>query len=193
MLKSKLVDMMKDAAGVKFSDRSLVAHLDNAFNTVAGQIYVREPSQLDYFARKFIVDIVHDPFRFYSLYPCEVVMGIDTAKAVRHVYPTGNDRIDFVPIEETGVDIFSAVDLDMIDSSVGYIPKSDRCEYWNLQKHICKVVQYIVVPFSEWSDTDDIPLPMGVADQIIQLALSTFRGQAAETNIYKKTKNGTIN
>ena len=115
-------------------------------------------------------------------------MGIDTATAVRHVYPTGNDRIDFVPIEETGVDIFSAVDLDMIDSSVGYMPKADRCEYWNLQKHVCNVVQYIVVPFSEWADTDDIPLPMGVADQIIQLALSTFRGQVAETNIYKKTK-----
>jgi hypothetical protein len=185
MRKSQWIDLIKDATGTKFQDRTIALHIEMAQNTVLGQIFRSDPGQLDFFTRQYEADVVPGD-RPYALLPKRIIQNVDLANGVRRIYPVGSNAIMFIPMPSFGHSVFSEVGLDNVDDSCGYEVKTDRVMFWNLRYPITRVLMELVVPFSDWDDTDDFPIPIGTADQITQLAISTFKGQSKETNIYKK-------
>jgi hypothetical protein len=187
MRKSQWIDIIKDATKTKFSDRTIAIHIEMAQNTVLGQIFRADPAQVDFFAKPYPAAVVHGD-RPYALLPKRIIQNVDFANGVRRIYPVGDNSLTFVPMPAFGHALFSEVGLDQVDDSCGYEVKTDRVMFWNLRYPVENVIMELVIPFSDWDDEDDFPIPIGTADQITQLAISTFKGQQAETNIYKKPK-----
>jgi hypothetical protein len=83
---------------------------------------------------------------------------------------------------------YAKLGLSELTETVGFVTYSDRTEFWNLPISVTKVREMIVVPFSELADTDDFPLPSGVAETIVQMVCDSLKPNPIQDNIYDKTK-----
>ena len=187
MRKDQLVHLCLDILGLRFQDRTVALHLESAWNTVVGQTFRKDSKQLDFYAKSFDADVTHGN-RPFTLLPVPIVQGIDFGKGVRRInLPESND-FDFVPMPAIGLQAFDEVGLGDVTKSIGYFVRHDKVEYWNMPKFIKKVRMELVIPFSAWKDSDDIPIPDGTAEQIIQMAVQSFRGGQPQTDIHKKSE-----
>lgn len=187
MRKDQWIETVKRIVGAGFGDRTIALHIEMAQNTVLGQIFLRDPAQLDFFTKQYNATVVSGD-RPYALLPARIIQTSDLANGVRRIYPVGSNAIMFIPMPSMGHSVFSEVGLDNLDDSCGYEVKTDRVMFWNLRYPVENIIMELVVPFTDWDDEDDFPIPAGTADQITQLAASMFAGKPAETNIYKKQK-----
>ena len=188
MIKGKVIDQVKDMTGNKFHDRTVAVHIEDAFNTVVGQLFKGDPNQWDLYCQSFTVDVDNVKPRPYALLPKRIIQTPDVANGVRRIFSTDDDNLDYVPMPYNGFQFYGILQLDDVDDSVGYAVRTDRVEFFNLPSIIKQVRMELVLPWSEWDDSQDIPLPSGVANLIIQQAVATLSNQPVETNIYKPKK-----
>ena len=186
MIKGKVIDQVKDMTGNKFRDRTVAVHIEDAFNTVVGQLFKNDPSQWDLYCQSFTVDVNNVKPRPYAMLPARIIQTPDIANGVRRIFSTDDDNLDYIPMPYNGFQFYGILQLDDVDDSVGYAVRSDRVEFFNLPSIINQVRMELVLPWSEWDDTQDIPLPSGVANLIIAQAVQTLTGIQPDTNIYNK-------
>ena len=187
MVKEQLIHLCLDILGLRFGDRTLALHIENAWNTVVGQTFRKDCQQFDFYSKPYEVDVVHGN-RPYSILPESIIQTIDHANGVRRITPLDSNKFDFVPIPSIALLAFDAVDLGDVTDSIGYYVKHDKVEYWNMPSYIKKVRMELVIPFSKWDDLDDIPLPDGTAEQIVQMACLSYRGGNVQTDIHTKSE-----
>ena len=188
MIKGKMTDLIKDATGNKFKDRTINLHIENAWNTVVGQLFKSDPSSFDLYVKSYTIPVTPSKPRPYITLPVRTIETNDTANGVRRIFYADDDDLSFVPIPASGAQFYSLLNLDTIDDSIGYLVKSQIVEFWNMPSIVKEVRVEIVPAWDEYADTDDIPLPSGVANLIIQQAVATLSNQPVETNIYKPKK-----
>ena len=188
MIKGKAIDQVKDMTGNKYHDRTVSVHLEQAFLTVAGQLFKSDPSSWDLYVKSYTLPVTQSKPRPYITLPVRTIETSDTANGVRRIFYTEDDDLSFVPIPANGAQFYSLLNLDDIDDSIGYLVKSQIVEFWNMPSIVKEVRVEIVPAWDEYADTDDIPLPSGVANLIIQQAVATLSSQPVETNIYKPKK-----
>jgi len=188
MLKGKMTDLIKDATGRKFGDRTVSLHTETAFDTVVGQLFARDPNQWDIYCQPFTVDVANVKPRPYAILPKRIIQTPDVANGVRRIFSTNDDGLDYIPMPYNGFQFYGELKLDDVDDSVGYAVRADRVEFFNMPAITKQVRMELVLPWSEWDDAQDIPLPSGVANMIIQQAVATLSNQPVETNIYKPRK-----
>ena len=184
MRKEQWVESVQANAGLRYRDRTIALHIEQAINTVLGQVFNKDPNQWDMFAKPYEADIVTG-IRPYALLPKRIIQTPDLAKGVRRVYAIGSDVLVFVPMPGFGHQLFRTVELDKVDDAIGYEVKADRIRFYNLREPIARVMMDLVIPFSEWSDTDDFPIAMGTANMITDMAVKTLMGMPGDKNIYK--------
>jgi hypothetical protein len=189
MLKKELIDLVKDAAGLKYSDRTVMHHIGIAFEQVIGQIFRQNPGQLDFFTKDYTVPVVHVPPRPYSTLPERIIQFSDTSAGVRRILYLDNDDIDFVPVPAYYFQLEDNLDVGSMDSSVGYYVRSSKIEYSKSMPLAVKEVRMeLVIPFSQYSDNEDFPFPAGAGENVIAMALSTLKSEVPETNVNKPAK-----
>jgi hypothetical protein len=144
---------------------------------------------LDFFAKPYEVAVVRVSPRPYSTLPERIINFPDTSAGVRKILSLDADDIDFVPVPAHFFQLEDNLDLCGVDASVGYVVRTNKVEYSkSLPLPVKTVRMELVIPFSQWADTDDIPFPAGIGENIIALAVSTLRKEVPETNIYKSPK-----
>lgn len=186
MLKKEIIDLVKDAAGMRFGDRTVMHHVGLAFEQVIGQLFKQNPNQLDFFTKDYTVPVVHVSPRPYSLLPERIIQFSDTSAGVRRILYTDDDNIDFVPVPAYYFQLEDNLDVGCVDTSVGYYVRINKVEYSNSMPRVIKDVRMeLVIPFSQYADNDDLPLPAGASENILAMALSTLRKETPETNVHK--------
>jgi hypothetical protein len=83
--------------------------------------------------------------------------------------------------------LFSGLDAGIVNTDVvGYLTKADRVEFFGFPDSVTQVRMDIVPAFPEWGDTDDFPMPSGVAENIYGLVIQAVQGNTpTDTNIFK--------
>lgn len=187
MTKQAIIDQIKFALGIDFMNRTVAAHFDMAFNTVVGQLFKQNPNQHNYYAKEYTINITHSAPRAYAMLPVAIIQTPDNAQGVRAVYAPKEDGLNFVPMPASGFQIYGKLAVGRTGKVVGYFPKPDRIEFMpNLPHDLESVRAELVRPFSAYEEDEQVPLPDGSADIIIQMVLQTMRGEDVKTNIYKK-------
>ena len=187
MRKDQFIESVQANAGLRYRDRTIALHIENAINTALGQIFNKDPNQWDMFSKPFEADVVSG-IRPYALLPERIIQTPDLAKGVRRIYAMGSDELVFVPIPSFGHQLFAEVGLDQVDDSVGYEVKSDRVRFFNLRFPIKTVLMDLVIPFSRWGVSDDFPIPSGTANMITDMAVKTLMAMPGDDMIYKNNK-----
>lgn len=185
MRKDQFIESVQKIVGMRYGDRTVTLHIEQAINTVLGQVFNRDPNQWDMFAKSYEATIVTGT-RPYALLPEAIIQTPDLAKGVRRVYASGSDKLMFMPMPGFGHQLFQEVNLDKVDDAIGYEVKADRIKFYNLRAPITTVTMDLVIPFSKWEDSDDFPIPMGTANMIVDMAAATLSGKEGDKNIYKR-------
>lgn len=184
MIKEKIIQLTADMVGEKYALRTVAYHVENAFNTIVGQLFNTDPDQHNFYCKPFDASVTRERGLTYATLPKPVIQTPDNGKGVRMV--TDKEGLnEFYPVPQSA--LRSSADATELAEFVWYTPKTDRVEFKNLPKVVETVTMWLVLPFAEWGDHDDIPLPSGVADNIIMLAAQTFSGNTdGQTNPFKK-------
>jgi len=187
MTKAKLIELVRKAVGSPdgLVDRTIALHIENAFIQVSREIFGKNLHKLDRYAKPYTVSITKDPDtgQYYSILPVPVMQTIDVGDGVRRIRKLkGPDSVEFVPLRGIDPALLSNLEVGQIDSSIGYIIKKDRVEYYNHLNDITQVRMDLVTTFSNYDDDDDFPLPMGASDQIIALAVASYNGKLEMSN-----------
>ena len=189
MTKSQLIELVKQKLGWKFGDRTISLHIENAWNQVVGQLFINDSHQLDFYTKTYTdVAVVDEVPRKYSLLPVRTIQYKDAGNGVRRIHTDCDEQLVFVPMRGMDIQIFSELDAGRVaDDITGYLVKTDRVEYFGIIDDITTVRMDIVPAFSAWSDSDDIPMPEGVAESIYGLVLKATAGEnlPSDFNIFR--------
>ena len=183
MIKEKIVQLVADAVGEQFSLRTVALHIENAYLTIVGQVFVQNPNQLDFYAKPFEATVTRNKSKTFAIIPVQIIQSPDNAKGVRSVTDLeGTTRFYAVPIYA----LRSNCDAAKLYGYTWYGVRANSVEFLNLPKEVDKVIMECVVPFSAWEDAEDLPIPSAVADNIIALAIQTLKGETTvHSNAYK--------
>jgi len=187
MTKAQIIELVKQKLGWKWGDRTLALHIENAWNQFIGQLFKNDSHQLDLYCKTYDVAVTVGSPRSYSLLPVKTIQYVDAGGGVRRIHTQCDEEMFFVPMRGIDFQIFSSLDAGLVASDiVGYMTKSDRVEYFDIPDEITSVRMEIVPAFSEYADTDDIPIPEGVAANIYGLVLQMVQGNTpTDNNIFK--------
>ena len=187
MQKAQFVEIIKSRLGWKWGDRSIALHIDVAWNQVVGQLFASDSHQLDLYTKTYTVDVTNGSPRKYALLPVGTIQYKDAAGGVRRVHTQCDEEVHFVPMRGIDFQIFKSLDAGLVATDIiGYLPKTDRIEFFEISDDITNVRMEVVPTFSEFDDTDDIPIPDGMAENIYGLVLQAVQGNApTDTNIFK--------
>ena len=187
MTKREWIELVQKATGIKYQDRTIAMNIEQAQNTVLGQVFLKDPSQWDLFARPYEATVVHGTWP-YALLPQRIIQIGTKANGVRRIYPAGSGDLVFMPMPAGGHQLYREVGLDQTDTTIGFDVRHDRVWFYNMRSPIVNILMDLVVPFSRWDDDWDYPVPIGTAEVITDMAVARTLGVSMEKNIYKKAK-----
>jgi len=77
--------------------------------------------------------------------------------------------VQFVPIRINDTELLFENEFNSLDDVIGYTLSGNRVNYYNFDPIITAVKMDLVVDFTEWASTDDVPIPSGQDMEIINI------------------------
>ncbi len=159
MTKAQIVELIQRAHEPRPHFKIVEAYLDLAFNQVILPMFMKDPANLDLYAKRFQNIAVANGI---SVLPVSTIQFNDSANGVRQVYAPDHRDIRFAPVKEGAIDVFDCLEVGMIDPTVGYVQKQSIVHYTaNIPDYIKSVSMNIVVMPSDLGENDEFILPAG--------------------------------
>ena len=187
MKKKELVQLVMTATDMLFGNRTVAMHLGNAFNSVVGQLFARDLNQYQFYTKRITIDVLN---RVTTL-TIPLIQTGGNAKGVIRIMPTGSDSAclpddtEFYPMPAFA--LRSSTDANSMRMFVFYTVTASTVRFnKSLPKEVTELVADVVPEFHAYLDNDFIQLPQGVAQMIVDAAVSSLKGDPSHANIYKK-------
>ena len=155
----------------KYDTRIIEATITTAYANAMYQFSQLHVPELDLYTKRYIVDVNYDEEvdEYYSELPSPVAqMRMNTG--IHKISPV-KERWSFNPISQLSEDVFGALEVGRLAKDPSYYFDSTRVYYqyydWK-HKHIQKVRMFIIPPFDSYSDDDELLIPAGKEDMILQ-------------------------
>jgi hypothetical protein len=183
MKKKELIQLIMDAAGVRSVDRTTALHLNNSFNTTVGQLFVRDQGQWAFYRKRITLAVTE---RVASLEGIPIIQTRTNANGVLSVYPTASDdKTVFYPAPYYLMR--SSADVTKLSGVVYYSVTPDEVTFsTSLPKEVTELYADIVPELQYYEDDDEIPLPTGIAQVIIDQAVQALKGNIAHQPIINR-------
>jgi hypothetical protein len=162
MKKEVLVDLIKQKYP-HLTNQETELWIGRAWNTLLYESFKMDTSSVDFFCKQFYdIAVAKDTYdEYYCLLPVRPVQLPDNADGVRRVMCNKNGvDVTFVPVPRDSFGVFAELDIDKIDSSVGYSTKYNKI-IWERNPNVEKVKMDIVPMFEDYDDEDEVSAPMG--------------------------------
>ena len=184
-------DIIGDQKAV-YSPNVIIGHLRNVFNQIIYETWEKgkresDFSQLDAWTRTYTVPLQSQtPTKAYCFLPFTPVQ-LPDGMGIRSVMDNADNTNVFAPIESGANAIFAELEVDMMDTTPTY-----RLEQSNLAigdgepSHILKLERLPIIPaitqvdvvlivnMEQLGDYDDVALPSGMEDTIVQRVIDVM-------------------
>lgn len=162
----------------KYHDKVLDSWIERVANQIMHDAFSKNLSNYDFYTKQYEnVSLVKSGDIVYALLPANIVQLPDRAEGVRKIQTTTGSGLEFVPVSMEEVELYSALEVGIIDTTIAYDVKQDRVYFWGDLSLITAVDMWLVIPFTEYAETDEFVIPSGkdgqFFDGIVQIALST--------------------
>lgn len=178
---------MLEGAGVQFGHRTAALHLNNAFSTIVGQLFSKNPNNWYFFSRKVKLAVNN---RVAKL-DVPLIQNATNSNGVISVSPTGAsckcfpDDTVFYPIPPYALN--SSSDISTQSWFIGYAVTQEEVRFTrSLPSEVTELEADVVPQLQYYSDHDEIALPSSVAQMIIDSAVASMKGGKSGNDIYKK-------
>ena len=164
----------------RYHDKLVEAYITMASNTILGELFRKDSSGYDLYAKSYIADVDYDSDsdQFYSPYPAPIVQTIDPANGVRSINTLDGIGLEFAPAKAEEMSLFSDVIASKLTMVIPYIPERGRVLYIGEPldedyQAIESVRMRLVAPFSEYAMDEFFHIPGGsdlhLIDTVIQI------------------------
>jgi len=156
-----------------------------AFSAAIYQVFYRQLDEKDLYARDYVAEVKYDEEfdEYYSDLPI-VVIQLPRNSGVHKISPL-REPMSFVPINSLAEDVFSQLEVGQTISDPSYYLRSKKVVYqyydWK-QKLVKKVRMRLVPPLEDYADDDEITIPAGKEDMILQFTTQILSGQLPTDN-----------
>lgn len=181
MLKNKIIELVRANVfgGSATADRLYLAderrvELDiaAALNTLFFQIFKKEPSNLDRYAKTYLnVSVSYEASTqtYYSILPAKVIQYPTVGDGIWNINTMQGRDVQFAPITTNDSELLYGNEFNELDDVIGYTLSGSRVNYYNFDPIITQVKMDLVVDFTEWGRNEDVPIPSGQDMEIINI------------------------
>jgi hypothetical protein len=189
MIKEKLISQIvakilqeKPTVDRKYlaDERRVELDIAAAFNTIYFQIFKKEPSNLDRYSKSYYnVPVLQDSntLIYYSNLPAKVIQFPTVGDGVWSINEMQATGINFVPMKQHDRMFMGSTDVGKITTSTGYIVTNNIVQYFGNTTLPSVVRMDLVVDFTEWLSSEDVPIPAGQDQNLINMIVSQFKFQ----------------
>lgn len=177
----QLTELVKTTAGIQFMDRTVMLHIDNAWSQVLIQQFIKAPASIDVYVKPVVLHIERGSRYPFAKLPCPVIALPDSAGWVRRITWIGGDEFDFYPLAPNYLGFMRKLAAGKIIDKICYIVRAGKVELPELPDRIEDVMADIIPTFSSLNEDDEFPMPVGVSENIVGLAVQFITGKTQES------------
>lgn len=157
----------------KYNGRVIDAECEAVLNQMYNEVFGMNPLSLQRFTKGYgyttplTVDNEASTLIYYTTLPENIVYFPDRSSGVRRVAPATQIGIGFYPMDQREWDLaMSGLYVNYVKDKIGYIVTPTRVEYYGMTGTIINsgVRMDIIIPFSEYEDTDVVMYPEHVLE-----------------------------
>lgn len=166
----------------KVGDRKLAYYIGRAYNSALISIYARNLTSYDPYTREYTnvaIDYDSNTEMYYSTLPAKIIILPRRAgNGVMWISGMTSKSVEFVPITNGHLKVMDGLEVDQLDDVIGYVYRNGRIEYWGMTSAIAAddVRMGLVIPFEEYDMEDEVPLPVGADEMIMQSVVQFLLG-----------------
>ena len=179
-------------------DRFVDAAIEKALNEFYNVVFLRNPLELQRYVYGLgyttAIPVVYNGTTglYYSNFPTGYVPVVfpDKASGVRRLSTPAYGGVLFHPIDGREIDLIpNGHYVDAVAGTIGYVVRRTGVEYYNMSAIVAAggVKMDCIIPFSQFSDTEIVPMPeitgdegQGLVDRILVLL-----GQVRPVELYE--------
>jgi len=173
----------------KFHPEIISKYWEMVYNEIlygvnANAIDYRDFGQLDSYVKAYKnVAVQYDADRdeHYSLLPALVVQ-LPKNRGIRSISPSQDQKLKFWYSDNNTDDVYSELEVGKIIKRVRYYVENNKVYYRNYDHNITGLLFKLVVPFSEFSDTENIAIPAQQNAQVFNMIVNLLRQKVSEKN-----------
>jgi hypothetical protein len=166
----------KYSQGAEYHDMVVDRAIEKVVNQLYLESFLRDPLSLQRYVKRYggtvAIPVVYDAVAsiYYSNFPTGVmpVPIPDKASGVRRISNVTQGGITFYPIDQREMELITSGSFYRnVSTKIGYCVTQDRVEYLSMTVAIAAlgVRMDILVPFSDYADTDEILIPETINPQ----------------------------
>jgi len=179
MIKEELIDQVKEFLQrndetQKYHPYDVELAIEKALSQLAYSTYAQKISNYDILTKEFPSEAVltdATTLKKYVLLPAKMMQIPGSMTALRGVYTEQSEDIEFFPMTISDAKYHSFLEVSKVYSGVSYVLRNDRIDFYDLPDEIVTVRLYIIIPFSEYLDTDNINIPNGQEQSLYSAVL----------------------
>lgn len=154
-----------------------------AFNQGYTEVFEKDPRRLDNFTVSYgetgdtlLTELNADGNLMYEvLLPVSYVPLNDKASGVRHVFTLAKSSTKFYPMYKYELDIADNTLMGEIDNRIGYCVRQTKLEFYRMTG-VTSIRIDVVQPFTSYNATDDINIPFGNDQKLMDMVIEKLRG-----------------
>ena len=152
-----------------------------AFSNALYEVFRLQLDEKDLYTKDFVLDVQYDEQfeEYYSILPT-AIMQLPDNSGIHEISPIKGGR-SFEPTNRLSNNVFQDLEVGKIDQIPTYYPTSGRkivYQYYDWKnKHIKKVRAAVVLGLEFYDSTDDLIIPAGKEDVIMQFVTQTLSNQ----------------
>jgi hypothetical protein len=181
LIRGKVLNEMPTADRLYQADpRRIELDIASALNTVFYQIFKKNPNNLDRYVKSYpnvAVTLDTNYNEYYSDLPAKVIQYPVKGDGVWDINTMQGRDVKFVPRNISDKSLRVGSEAALIDKTIGYSLSGSRITYDNMDSTnvVNPVRLLLVVDFTEWGMTEDVPIPAGQDQNIVDLILNIHR------------------
>jgi hypothetical protein len=106
---------------------------------------------------------------YYSILPAKVIQYPTVGDGIWNINTMQGKDVTFAPIQMNDRELLFEGEFDSIDDVIGYSLSGSRVDYYNFDPIITAVKMDLVVDFTEWGMTEDVPIPSGQDLEVVNI------------------------
>lgn len=187
MTKAQYIDFIRNSLQMadktdRYHHEQVAAAINNAVNTVFFEMFNKNPSSMRKAMERYAMDIEETSSqsamtnRYGNTLDVDIVDLPRKAGGILSIIEDDTTTTKYVPVSILEGDQLHGSESSLPDNVIGFSMNGPRnIEYWNMSAATDLIVR-VIPQFRSFSDTDNVPLPYGQDQRIIELVRQYLAG-----------------
>lgn len=198
MTKQVLIELLNRRFGNRHHPELISANITRAWNEIMKMTYQDNPDELDSCSKEYFIatgDLLTDDKTgiVYFILPASSVL-LPNSEHIRDVRPKQDTTDVFHRVSIASQSVLNDLTFNDLDErGTSWYPKGNRIELENLStsNKNAGIILVQVVSFDVYDDTDEIYVPGGMDEQLLELVTAFLEGKPADILIDDNKDNQT--